>query len=86
MILLSVQIFHNLDFNIYKAGNGYIVHNKNKDFEKGHTHVQKYGTCMVMIKLVEKKQIPRSRSKYFIESLIRLSNDSKYTKKIKECI
>ncbi|OFH99474.1 hypothetical protein CLOACE_22260 [Clostridium acetireducens DSM 10703] len=79
---MSIQIYQNRDFKIYKAGDGFIVHNKHKNFKNGHTHVKKYSTCMVMIKLLERKQIPRSKSKYFIDSLIRLSSDKKYTKKI----
>jgi hypothetical protein len=79
---VSVQIYQDLNFKVYKAENGYILHNKHKEFSEGHTHVQKYDTCMVMIKLYERKQLPKSRSKYFIESLIRVSNDRKYTSKI----
>ncbi|MBC2580863.1 hypothetical protein HGI79_11290 [Clostridium sp. DJ247] len=79
---MSVQIYQDPDFKIYKAGDGYIVHNRHKEFKNGHTHVRKYDTCMVMIKLVEKKLIPKSRSKHFIESLIRISNDMKYIRQI----
>lgn len=79
---MSIQIYHDFNFKIYKSGNGYILHNIHKEFSKGHTHVQKYGTCMVMIKLLQRKQLPKSRSKYFIESLIRVSTDRKYIRKI----
>jgi hypothetical protein len=83
---MSVQIYQDPEFKIYKAGDGYIVHNRHKNFREGHTHVKKYDTCMLMIKLVEKKLIPKSRSKHFIESLIRISNDRKYIRKILTCI
>lgn len=79
---MSVQIYHDCNFKIYKSANGYILHNIHKEFSEGHTHVQKYDTCMVIIKLLERKQLPRSKSKYFIESLIRVSNDHKYIRKI----
>lgn len=79
---MSVEIYHDMNFKIYKAGTGYILHNIHKDFQNGHTHVQKYDTCMVMIKLLEKKLLPKSKSKYFIESLIRVSNDRKYIRKV----
>jgi hypothetical protein len=79
---MSVQIYHDSNFKIYKSSKGYILHNINKEFSEGHTHVQKYDTCMVMIKLIERKQLPKSRSKYFIESLIRISADKKYIRKI----
>jgi hypothetical protein len=83
---MSVQIYQDPEFKIYKAGDGYIVHNRHKNFREGHTHVKKYDTCILMIKLVEKKLIPKSRSKHFIESLIRISNDRKYIRKILTCI
>ena len=83
---MSVQIFQDPDFKVYKAGGGFVVHNIKKSFDEGHTHVSKYDTCMVMIKLVERKQIPKSRSKHFIESLIRISNDRKYTHRIMELL
>lgn len=81
---MSLQIYHDFNFKIYKSQNEYILHNIHKEFSEGHTHVQKYDTCMVMIKLIERKQLPKSKSKYFIESLIRVSDDRKYTRKILE--
>lgn len=81
---MSTQIYQNTDFKVYKVGDGYIVHNKHKDFKYGHTHVKKYDTCMIMIKLVKKRQMPKSHSRYFIESLLRISNDRKYIREIKQ--
>ena len=79
---LSIQIYQNLNFKIYKVGHGFIIHNTNKNFQNGHTHVQKYDTCMIMIKLIKHKALPRSHSKYFLESLIRISDDNEYIKRI----
>lgn len=84
--MLTTQIYQSPDFKIYKAGDGYIVHNTHKKFKEGHTHVKKYDTCMVMIKLIKRKELPKSKSKRFIESLIRISNDKKYTNMIMNCI
>jgi hypothetical protein len=81
---VSVQIYHDCNFKVYKSGNEYILHNIHKKFQNGHTHVQKYDTCMVMIKLIERKRLPKSRSRFFIESLARVSNDKRYTRKILE--
>lgn len=83
---MSVQIYQNPDFKIYKAGDGYIVHNKHKNFKDGHTHVKNYDTCMIMIKLIERKEMPKSKNRYFIQSLIRISNDRKYINKIMKCV
>lgn len=83
---MCTQIYQSADFKIYKAGDGYIIHNTHKKFKEGHTHVKKYDTCMIMIKLIKRKLIPKSRSKHFIESLLRLSHDKKYNSIIMECI
>lgn len=83
---MSVQIYQNPDFKVYKAGDGYIVHNKHKNFKDGHTHVKNYDTCMVMIKLIERREMPKSKNRYFIQSLIRISNDIKYISKILKCV
>ena len=83
---MSVQIYQNPDFKIYKAGDGYIVHNKHKNFKDGHTHVKNYDICMIMIKLIERKEMPKSKNRYFIQSLIRISNDKKYISRILKCV
>lgn len=80
---MSVQVYQDSNFKIYKARNGFILHNKNMDFKSGHTHVQKFETCMVIIKLVERKQIPKSHSKHFLESILRVCNDKRYINTIK---
>ncbi|WP_278335391.1 hypothetical protein [Clostridium peptidivorans] len=38
---------------------------------------------MIMIKLISHKKVPKNRNKYFIESLIRISDDEEYIDKIK---
>ncbi|WML33032.1 hypothetical protein [Clostridium sp. OS1-26] len=85
-MIVSIQIYNDSNFKVYKFGNEYILHNIYKEFSEGHTHVQKYDTCMVMIKLIERKQLPKSRSKHFIESLIRVSSDRRYARKVLKLI
>jgi hypothetical protein len=48
--------------------------------------VQKYATCMVLIKLLVNKRTPKSRSKYFLESLMRLCDDENYMHKIQQLL
>lgn len=79
---MGMQIYQNTHFKVYRAMDGYIVHNIDKGFENGHTHVQKYNTCMVLIKLLVNKKIPKSRSRYFLESLLRLCDDEGYRQQI----
>lgn len=81
---MSTQIYQSINYKIYRANNGFIIHNICKSFVEGHTHVQKYDTCMVIIKLLKNKALPKSRSMYFLKSLLRLSDDDKYSNKLKQ--
>ncbi|MFZ5354250.1 MAG: hypothetical protein ACOZCL_16235 [Bacillota bacterium] len=83
---MSTQIYQNTNFKVYRANHGFIVHNSDKNFSEGHTHVQKYDTCMVMIKLLKSKKPPKSKSRYFLESLLRLSDDDKYNNQLKQML
>jgi hypothetical protein len=83
---MGAAIYHSSNFRVYKAGKGFILHNINKDFKNGHTHVEKYDTCMVMIRLINGKRTPKSKNKHFLESLIRVSNDKRYIRRLQELI
>lgn len=83
---MSGQIYQNTNYKVYKTEDGFIVHNIYKDFKKGHTHVQKYETCMIMIKLLKNKRMPKSKSRYFIESLLRLSDDDNYSNELEQLL
>lgn len=77
-----MQVYQNTHYKVYKAVDGYVIHNIDKGFENGHTHVQKYNTCMVLIKLLVTKKAPKSKSKYFLESLLRLCDDEGYRQQL----
>lgn len=83
---MGMQVYQNNHFKVYKADYGFIIHNIDKGFETGHTHVQKYTTCMILIKLLVQKRTPKSRSKYFLESLMRLSDDDNYKQQIQQLL
>ena len=71
-------------FNIYsnKKG-GFIVHNINKEFQEGHTHINNYNTAKYIIKVALHKSLPNTKSIYIIDSLIRISNDINYINALK---
>ncbi len=78
-----VRIFKKANFNIYSDHDGtYIIHNTNKDFFKGHTHLKEFGTAEYLVNLALHKSIPKRNLKYFIESLIRISTDEEYIDKL----
>jgi len=83
---MSIQIYQNTHFKVYKSEDGFIIHNTDKGFHDGHTHVQKYDTCMVIIKLLITKKPPKSKSKHFLESLLRLCDDEIYKQQIQQML
>lgn len=80
-------IYRKKNYNIYRAGkNQYIVHNTNKVFKEGHTHINNYHAAKMIIQLAVTKTIPLHLSKYLLESLIRVSEDEYYIKSIEKML
>ena len=80
------KIYEDKNFIILKKYNreAYILHNKKKPFKTGHTHINNYNTVRWLIKLYTKRIVPYNlKSKYLLDSLIRISNDTKYTEQLK---
>jgi len=78
-------------FNIYEAGNEYIIHNTRKPWNdrdnsenNGHTHIEHKKTAIWLCELAAYKRIPKTSCLYFYTSLIRITDDEVYTKKLKE--
>lgn len=78
------MLYKKKNFKIYSAGNGYIVHNSNLEFSKHHTHINNFNTCKYIIDLCIHKTVPYHLSNYLLNSILRLSNDTGYNKKIRE--
>ena len=71
------------DYKILRASQGYIVKNLNGDY-KNHGHFSQLKTCCLIIKLIQKRQVPRS--KYLREAAIRISTNKDYVNKVKHKI
>ena len=73
------------DFVINKTIDGYRVTriDNNKD---QHTHLKSRSACDTVIHNVINKKIPKNVGNYYLTSLIRLSDDTKYISKIEELI
>jgi hypothetical protein len=80
------KIYEKKEFIIFHIKGGYIAYNRKKDFQEGHTHLRNFNSAKTAIDLVSKQKVPKSTDKYYLTSLMRLSNDEKYIKKIKELI
>lgn len=77
------KIYQRKEYSIYKAGYGYIVHNTNKPFIDGHTHIYNYNKAKSIIDLAVRKKTPNTPKKWEIECLLRIVVDKDYIKKLK---
>lgn len=74
------------EFIIFRNHDGFVVYNTKKTFRNGHTHLHKFNSCISAIKCTERKQIPKNKSKHFLNSILRINNDKEYELKIKDLL
>ncbi|WP_195929348.1 hypothetical protein [Clostridium sp. 1001270J_160509_D11] len=79
---MSRKVFQRKEYSIYRAGDGFIIHNTNKDFKIGHTHVSNFYKAKILVIMAIKREIDDKLSERDIESLIRLTNDNRYRNKL----
>lgn len=77
------RVFNRREFIVFKIGDNFLLVNTNKPFNSGHTHLKSFNSCISIIKLIEKKQLPKSKSRYFMESILRVCDDKIYCEKIR---
>ncbi|MGL5381828.1 MAG: hypothetical protein ACRDBA_18090, partial [Clostridium sp.] len=54
--------------------------------EEGHTHVKGFGVAKVLIDSAIRNRLPRTRNKYLLTSLIRISKDKKFIDEVQSLI
>lgn len=81
---MNNKVYEKSYYIIFKVRNGFIVYNTKKQFDEGHTHMRSFKASKTLIDLAIRKKIPRSNSEYYMTSLIRISNDEKFSKEISE--
>lgn len=83
--MLMVQVYRKKQYSIYSDSNGnYIIHNRNKEFDNGHTHIKNFHTAKFLIDLAFHKSVPNKKlNTYLYDSLIRISNDNSYVNRIR---
>lgn len=64
----------------------YIVVNTKKKFEEGHTHLKSYKSARCAVDYAIKKKVPRNTDLYFLVSLIRITRDEEYRRKLTELV
>lgn len=83
---MNNKVYEKSSYIIFRVKNGFIVYNTKKQFSEGHTHMKSFKASKTLIDLAINKKIPRSNSKYYMTSLLRISNDEKFSKQINEII
>lgn len=83
---MSINVYSEGDYKIYKSGHNYIVHNTKYDFKEKHSHIGTFKTAKSIIYYVKKKIIPKNFSNYLLVSLIRISEDDKYIETIQDLV
>lgn len=79
-------IYQKKEYVIFKACNGYVVYNQNKEFQEGHTHFKSFNKAKSCIDLALRFKVPSSESIRFLNSLCRISMDRDYISKLEELI
>lgn len=80
------KIFQRKEYSIYKVSEGYIIHNTNKNFNKGHSHVRSFNKAKSLIDLCVRKKLPNTPRAWEIESLIRITNNNTYRNKLRNIL
>ncbi len=80
------KIFQRKEYSIYKAKDGYIIHNTNGDFRKHHTHVRSFNKAKSIVDLCIRKKLPNTPRKWEIESLMRLTRNNAYYNKLRDLL
>lgn len=81
-----VTLYKRKNFKIYATAsndNEYIIVNTRKPFEQGHSHVNDYKLAKYIIDLAINYRVPNKNKIFIIDSLIRLTSDKDYLRKLK---
>ena len=79
-------VYSRKNFQVYKVENEFIVHNTNKIFKEGHSHLFGYESAKKVIDLAIHERVPNDLDRYRLVSLIRISENPDYKAKIQELI
>ena len=80
------KVYEKAGYIILKVKKGYIVYNTKKVFSEGHTHIRSFSMAKTLIDNCIKHKKPKSSNLYIITSHIRVADDDKYIKLLKELL
>ena len=73
---MSKFLFNKKNFVVLQSKSGYIVYNKNKLWENGHTHTTSLKICRTLIDLVLQEKLPNTKDIWVYESILRIASNS----------
>lgn len=79
---MGVQVYTRHEFMIIQVAHEYVVVNRTKPFEKGHTHIKNFKTAKYVISQAIRYNIPSDLSPYLLTSLKRITSNEDYAEKL----
>ena len=76
------QVYSKNEYMIIKVSKGFVIINRTKKFEDGHTHLRSFKTAKFLIDLAIHKNMPHHLSPYLLTSLSRITADENYKQKV----
>lgn len=73
-----MTVYQKEQFKVYKVGKGYILHNTNKPFQNGHTHLKSLSYAKTIIDNVLYSKTPHTKNQYLLSSHIRVAENPQY--------
>ena len=83
---MSEKVYERKGYIILAVRKGYIVYNTEKPFDDWHSHIYGFNMAKTVVDNCIRKKIPKTRNLYLLTSHVRVSNDEKYIRRIKELI
>lgn len=84
------KIYEKNEFIVLKVHScntiGFIIHNTNKEWEGGHTHLTSFDMAKTIISNVIQQKKPKTNNVYLMRSHIRISNNEQYNEYIEHLI
>ena len=82
----GTAVLYRHEFLILKSHSGFVTYNTKKTFRNGHAHFHSFNAAISAVKCVERKELPRNKSKWFLNSILRINRDKEYEIRIKDLL
>jgi hypothetical protein len=83
---LCEEVYKEDNFVVLRDRKCYIVINEDKEFKEGHSHLKSLWACKKVIHCAKLRTINGDMNNYMLTSIIRISDDENYIRKVEELI